>query len=151
MRRHRNITRVDDDASRTHAWRVTVQRKGKISVSSFSDGVYGGKMKALSAAIEHRDLLISEHSLREHRIWLCSRLRKNNTSGIPGVGRYEVLANRNTGRYYAFWLACWADEKGRNRNRKFMISRFGERRAKSLAIAERKSQLLRVSALKEQM
>ena len=49
------ITRVDHEPSRTHAWRVTIQRQGKVHVGHFSDGVYGGKMKALGAAKQFRD------------------------------------------------------------------------------------------------
>jgi hypothetical protein len=75
-------------------------------------------------------------------------LRKNNTSGIPGVGRYEVVADSKTGRRQVFWLAFWVDESGVRRQRKFFISIYGDRRAKRLAMAERKRQLNRVGAIK---
>lgn len=149
MSLHRNISRIDDDKKRHHAWIVTVQRRGEAVVRSFSDGIYGGKEEALTAAIAHRDLLLSQHSQFEHQVWVRTRLRRNNTSGIPGVGRYETLANAKTGRRAAFWLASWIDEHGIGRKRKFLISHYGERRAKQLAIAERKRQLLRVCALKD--
>jgi hypothetical protein len=148
MARQRNIKRVDNETTRTHGWVVTVQRRGEIVVRLFADGVYGGKKKALAAAAAYRDLLLSHHSQFEHQVWARSRLRKNNTSGIPGVGRYEVLANANTGRRDKFWLAFWVDELGRSRKRKFAISRYGEHHAKRLAIAERERQLLRVCAIK---
>jgi hypothetical protein len=80
-------------------------------------------------------------------IWVRTRLRKNNTSGIPGVARYEVLANPNTGRRAAFWLAFWVDEHGASRKRKFYVTLRGERQAKRLAIAERERQLSRVCAI----
>lgn len=148
MSRHRNITRVDNEQSRTHAWRVTLQRKNEIVVSSFSDGNHGGKRKALKAAIEYRDFLLADYSAVEHQLWLRTRLRKNNTSGIPGVARYEVLANPNTGRRDAFWLASWVNEHGASRKRKFHVARRGERQAKRLAIAERERQLIRVCEIK---
>lgn len=148
MARQRNITRIDNDTKRTHAWLVTVQRRGEIVVRSFSDGIYGSKRKALAAAVAYRDLLLSRHSQFEHQVWVRSRLRKNNTSGIPGVGRYEVLANPNTGRREAFWLASWVNEHGLSRKRKFSVSCHGERHAKRLAIAERERQLLHVCAIK---
>ena len=148
MARHRNITRIDNDANRTHAWVVTLQRKGEIVVRSFSDGTYGGKNKALAAAVDYRDLLLSHYFGFEHQVWVRPRLRNNNTSGIPGVARYETLANPNTGRREAFWLASWVNEHGLSRKRKFSVSCYGERHAKRLAIAERERQLLRVCAIK---
>jgi hypothetical protein len=147
MKHSRNIVRIDHEASRTHGWRVTLQRKGEITIKMFSDGVYGGKRKALKAAVEFRRALLNQYSPVEHQLWVRTRLRRNNTSGIPGVGRYEVLANPNTGRREAFWLASWINENGASRKRKFYVSCYGEREAKLLAIAERERQLNRVCAI----
>lgn len=148
MKPPRNIMRIDHEASRTYGWRVTLQRKGEIIVNTFSDGVYGGKRNALKAAIERRNTLLNQHSPVEHQLWVRTRLRRNNTSGIPGVGRYDVLANPNTGRRSTFWLASWVNEHGAGRKRKFYVSLYGERQAKRLAIAERELQLLRVCAIR---
>ena len=51
----RNIIRVDHEASRTHAWRVTVQRHKDIAVKMFSDAIYGGKrnLKGSHLVISH--------------------------------------------------------------------------------------------------
>ena len=125
-----------------------MQRKGEIIINLFSDGIYGGKQKALKAAVAHRNTLLSQHSPLEHQLWVRSRLRKNNTSGIPGVGRYNVLDNPNTGHRSVFWLASWVNENGASRKRKFYVSCYGERQAKRLAIAERERQLNRVCAAK---
>jgi hypothetical protein len=144
----RNIIRVDHEGSRTHAWRVTLQRWNGITVKTFSDSVHGGKRKSLKAAREYRNALLLQHSPFKHHVWLCTRLRRNNTSGIPGVGRYEVVANSNTGRRQVFWLASWANERGVRHQRKFFISSHGERHAKRLAITERRRQLNRVCAIK---
>ena len=151
MKHPRNISRMDHEAKRTYGWLVTLQRKGEIVVKMFSDGVYGGKRKALTATVEYRNILLNQHpSIEsiEYQIWVRNRLRRNNTSGIPGVGRYEVLANSNTGRGVAFWLACWTDEHGASRKRKFYVSCYGERQVKRLAIAERERQLSKVCAIK---
>lgn len=142
--KHKNIVRVDNDATRTHAWILTFARKKKIVVRYFSDSVYGGKEAALDAALAFRSFLLSCYSESDYLLWIRSRPRKNNTSGIPGVGRYEVLDNPNTGRRRAFWMASWTDENGRERKRKFSVLRHGDRRAKILAMAEREKQLLRV-------
>ena len=117
-------------------------------MKTFSDGVYGGKRKALKAAVEYRITLLSHYSDVAHQLWVRTRLRKNNTSGIPGVARYEVLANPKTGRRTAFWLASWVNEHGASRKRKFHVSCYGERQSKRLAIAERERQLNRVCTIK---
>lgn len=148
MTRFRNIVRVDHEASRTHAWRTTLQRWNGITVKTFSDSVHHGKRNALKAALEYRNTMLLRHSPFKHHVWVRTRLRRNNTSGIPGVGRYEVVADPKTGRRQVFWLAFWADERGVRRQRKFFISSYGERQAKRLAIAERTRQLNRVGAIK---
>lgn len=148
MTRPRNISRIDHEASRTYAWRTTLQRWNGITVKTFSDSVHHGKRNALKAALEYRNTLLLRHSPFKHHVWLRTRLRKNNTSGFPGVGRYEVVADSKTGRRQVFWLAFWVDESGVRRQRKFFISIYGDRRAKRLAMAERKRQLNRVGAIK---
>lgn len=143
-----NIIRVDHEASRTHAWRVTLQRHNNIAVRTFSDSIYGGKRKALKAAVEYREELLRRYSPYAHAIWVRTRLRRNNRSGIPGVGRYEQLDNPKTGYVRVFWLASWINEQGASRKRKFSVSLYGERHAKRLAVAERERQLSRVCAVK---
>ena len=144
----RNIIRVDHEASRTHAWRVTVQRHNDIVVKMFSDSIHGGKRKALKAAEEYRDELLRRYSPYAHAIWVRTRLRRSNTSGIPGVGRYEERANPHTGYTRVFWLASWVNEQGDSRKRRFLVTHYGERQAKRLAIAERERQLTLVCATK---
>jgi hypothetical protein len=146
--RPRNITRIDHKASHTYAWRTTLQRWNGITVKTFSDSVHHGKRNALKAALAYRNRLLLQHSSFKHHVWVRTRLRKSNTSGIPGVGRYDVVANSKTGRRQVFWLAFWVDERGVRRQCKFFISSYGERRAKRLAIAERRRQLNRVGAIK---
>ena len=142
-----NIKRVDHDASRDHGWVVTMQRKGEIIVKRFSDGIYGGKREALKAAVDYRDSLLAQDQPFDHQIWIRTRLRKNNRSGIPGVHRYEVVDNPNTGNVREYWIAHWTDEHGATRQRKFSIARYGEEEAKLLAMAEREYQLHRVCTL----
>lgn len=117
-------------------------------LKTFSDSVYGGKRKALNAAVEYRDALLLQHSPFEHQIWVRTRLRKNNTSGIVGVARYERSAKASAGRAQGFWLASWVNENGASRKRKFSASLHGESQAKRLAIGERERQLKLVCAIK---
>jgi hypothetical protein len=144
----RNIIRVDHEASRTHAWRVTLQRRHDIVVKTFSDSLHGGKRKALKAAEEYRDELLRRYSPYAHAIWVRTRLRRNNTSGISGVARYEERAHLNRRYIRVFWLASWVNKQGDSCKRRFMVSHYGERQAKRLAVAERERQLCLVCASK---
>jgi hypothetical protein len=146
--RYRNILRADDTKKRVHAWKVALQRRNETVVRCFSDGVHGGREKALAAAVAYLDQLLSCHSDFEHQVWMRTRLRKSNTSGIPGVGRDEYGDARN-GHHNVSWRAFWRDEQGLLRHgRRYYVSRYGETQAKRLAIAERERQLLRVCEIK---
>ncbi len=142
-----NIKRLDNDAKKDHGWIVTLQRKGAIIVKRFSDGTYGGKRVALEAAVEYRDSFLARDKPLDHQIWIRTRLRKNNKSGIPGVLRYEITGNPNTGNVRVYWIAAWTNEHGMTRQRKFSVARYGEEEARLLAIAERDFQLRRVCAI----
>lgn len=131
MKRLRNIRRFDDEARRTHGWLVQVQRKAHITIKMFSDGVHGGRRKALKAAVTYRKQVKTEVSAFDHQVWRRSILRRNNSSGISGVGRYDRRDHRRGGGQ-AYWLASWIDEHGAGRKRKFFILRHGERAAKRL-------------------
>jgi len=56
-----NIRRVDHEASRTHCWRVTVQRRSRLYRRDFSDRIHGGSEQALKAAQLYRDTLTQTH------------------------------------------------------------------------------------------
>jgi hypothetical protein len=56
-----NIRRVDHDASSTHCWRVTVQRRKRIFARDFSDGRQGGRQAALQAAQLYRNNLVKAY------------------------------------------------------------------------------------------
>jgi hypothetical protein len=115
-------------------------------VKTFSDSIYGGKRKALKTAAAHRDELLCRYSPYAHAIWVRTRLRWNNTSGIPGVTRYEERINPNTGSTRVFGLTSWVNEQGDSCKRRFMVSHYGERQAKRLAVAERKERLKGVTS-----
>lgn len=141
-----NITRFENEARRTRAWLVRVQRNSKIISKMFSDGVHGGKRKALQAAISFREQVLAGVPNCEYQMRRRNVVRRNNKSGISGVGRYEVQSD--SGHIRSYWLARWDDERGMCRLRKFSVGRYGERKAKQLAIAERRRQLAQVCATK---
>jgi len=145
MKHFRNIRRIDDDLSRTHAWFVQVQRRNHIKRKMFSDAIFGGKKEALSAALEYRDALLAAPTTptpAEHNLWHRTIVRRNNTSGIPGVGLFKRANGSER------WIAFWTDENGRKRSRTFSVLTYGHRKAKQLAVAERKRQLERLFQIK---
>jgi hypothetical protein len=121
---------------------VQLTRKGLQYNKHFSDGVYGGKQKALNAAKEYRKSIISKHSHYTKKD-VCSKVRRNNQSGIPGVGKYSY--NGRNGKLYWFWLAYWTDENGSRRQRKFMINTYGEDEAFDHAVKLRQKMLSKMS------
>jgi len=142
MKHLRNIRRIDDDSRRTHAWLVQVQRRSHIKIKLFSDGIFGGKKKALSAALEYRDALLAAPTPAEQNLWHRTIVRRNNTSGIPGVGLFKRANGSER------WVAFWIDETGRKRSRTFAVKSHGNRKAKQLAVAEQKRQLERLFQIK---
>lgn len=127
-----------------HGWRVQIQRKNRVELSHFSDLQYGGKRKALQAAIAHRDALFQEMHGADYPQWRRSCKRRNNTSGMVGVGRYiarEMTGGKPVER--PFWLGFWIGDDGKRHSRKFRVSKYGERQAKALARAAREQALAR--------
>lgn len=145
MQRFYGITRVDQEFSRTHAWKVAIQRRNRIHTAQFSDGVYGGKQAALHAAMRHRDELVQ--SLRPlSRQELCRIRKKNNRSGIPGVTRIEQYeTQRGRKRLRVCWVAQWPVGPGRAKQRKFSVRLYGERGAFMRALRTRRQALAALS------
>ncbi len=133
--RHDHVCRVVN-GSRAH-WLVEVRCRRHVAKQVFSDIAYGGKNKALQAALAWRDamLIVAERDLWLRRVTL---LRRDNSSGVVGIGRYvsrEVQGDKLVER--ASWHASWLGGDGKRRNRKFAVRKYGEKGAKSLAQAAR--------------
>ena len=136
-----NIRRVDHEASSTHCWRVTVQRRKRIFVRDFSDGRQGGRRRAFQAARLCRDALINAHSPLTKPAY-CAIRKKNNRSGISGlmrVDKWQVQNGRRARRLY--WEAQWPIGNGKARHQKFSITKYGEEGAKRKALAARRAAL----------
>ncbi|MGH6889823.1 MAG: hypothetical protein ACREHF_11625 [Rhizomicrobium sp.] len=100
----------------------------------FADGKYDGKTKALSAAKAWRDRIVKSASDVDYVLWRRQKRSRPSSSGIVGVGRYEVQYEANR---YPIWEASWQDADGKRHNRRFFISVHGEKGAKALACATR--------------
>ncbi|MFO0702182.1 MAG: hypothetical protein U0236_23490 [Nitrospira sp.] len=139
------ISRIDQIQSRTHAWVVRVQRRRLAHARQFSDGCYGGKTKALTAAQRYRDELLAS-LVPITRQEVCQIRKKNNRSGVSGVTRidtWEWSRGRRFRRRY--WDAQWPDRTGRAVHKKFSIRKYGERRAFRLAVLARRNGLCTLS------
>jgi hypothetical protein len=136
------ITRVDNPVSRTHGWLVTIQRRGTIYRRQFSDGVFGGKAKALAEAKAYRDSVVASNppfSRREH----AEIRKKNNKSGVVGVCRYCASETRDkaTRERRWFWVASWVLPDGRAKRIKFSVNKYGEEAAFRMAVKARRAAL----------
>jgi hypothetical protein len=121
-------------------WEVRLVRDGKKYLKQFFFRAYGDRDKALAHAQAWRDELVRAHPPQSRRD-RASKLRSNNTSGIPGV---SVQCDRE-GRP-VLWLASTYIGPGQILRKAFSIGRWGAQ-AQALAIAERESQLSRMAGL----
>jgi len=121
-------------------WEVRLVRGGKKYARQFYFRAYGGRDAALVHAQAWRDDMVRHHPpvARRER---ASRLRSNNTSGVPGV---SLQCDRN-GRP-VLWLASTYLGPGKVLRKAFSINRWGAE-ARNLAIAARQSQLACMNGL----
>lgn len=124
--RYHHIHRIEHAPSRAYGWRVQVQRRNQVIIELFTDNLYAGQRSALKAALQRRDKILNGLQDRRYNVWR-NRKRRNNTSGIVGVGRY-VSRERNATSVIEriSWQAFWDDSDGRRRSRKFSVNRYGE-------------------------
>lgn len=130
----RYIFRVERGGVR--CWDVCIRRKRSTRAHKlFSDSKWGGKAGALRAAIKFRDNFLNDADEQDYALWRRKHIkRRDNTSGLRGVGRYAVRAGGQKKAYVTYmWIAFWQDTAGKRRSRAFSIKRYGERRAKALA------------------
>ena len=140
-----NIRRVDHDASSTHCWRVTVQRRKRIFVRDFSDGRHGGRQAALQAAQLYRNQLVKAYPPLSKAAY-CAIRKKNNRSGISGLTRvdtWQMYRGRRFRRLY--WEAQWPIGNGKAQHKKFSITKYGEDGAYLRAHTARKTALKALS------
>lgn len=136
------ISRVDNEASRTHGWLVTIQRRGIIYRRHFSDGTVGGRDPAFTAATLFRDSVIARHPPLKLRDY-SNIVKKSNRSGVVGVCRYcaSETRDRPAGRQRWFWVASWPLPSGQRRRVKFAVNKYGEEGAFKRALKARREAL----------
>ena len=132
------IIRIDRDAAWKHLWQVTIQRRNRLYTRNFPDLRHGGRDEALVAAQAYRDALLAEHPPLTRRA-RCAILKKNNRSGVAGVTRIVSIDRRwkHVARA-AYWVARWPGEGGTVKQRRFAVTKYGERGAFLKAVQARK-------------
>lgn len=132
------ISRIDDYVHRTHAWRVSLCRRGKRLVKNFPDKKHGGKAKALASAKEYRDKLLLQYPPISRKEFSSAR-RRNNKTGITGVYKYAKRFELRDGtiRESWYWEANWPTERGESAHESFAVNQYGEAVARQMAIRAR--------------
>ncbi|MFJ7883905.1 AP2 domain-containing protein [Pseudomonas sp. NPDC096917] len=131
-RNHCFIHPIKDKNGRPCAWKVDIQRSGKVHMHVFDFAEYGGEIAALEAAETLRNQLVLKMPLSftyENR----QRLMPHNTSGHAGV--YRVKSNQ-----IDYWRATTRIH-GYNLSKSFRVDRYGDEEAKQMALLERERQL----------
>ncbi len=133
------ISRIDDDVYHTHAWRVSLRRRGKMHVKNFADKKCGGKRKALQLAKNCRDEIVDRYPPMTRKEF-SSIIRSNNTSGITGVykyaKKYRLADSREIKSWY--WEAHWPTQRGKWKSVRFSVKELGDDIARAKALRARK-------------
>jgi hypothetical protein len=142
------ISRIDDDYHNTHAWRVSLRRRGKALVKNFPDKKYGGKPDALAAARKYRDQLLEQYPPLTRKEFASLR-RRNNKSGITGVYRYAKKYRLADGREreHCYWEAHWPTEAGCYESVRYSVNNYGEDLARRHAVRARERGLSQVQGV----
>lgn len=135
------ITRIKSGAA-IAGWNFRLRHAGRIESKFFSDRSYGGKENTLAVARMYRDARLNQLGPKDSMRHV-GKSNSRNSSGIVGVSRTIIMIN---GRSYACWSAQWPLSAGRHCIRRFSVLKFGEEKARLLAIKARKDG---VKALKE--
>jgi hypothetical protein len=129
--RHKNITRVDHDNSRTHGYNVRIRWAGNKYCQFFGDQKHGDRLGALAAAIEWRNATeqrIGKPRTEQPVIGMNTR----NKSGVIGVRRCRKAGVEV---FTVSWIKY--GERRQVAATSFSIRKHGEQKAFKLAIRAR--------------
>ena len=142
------ISRIDDESYRTHAWRVSLRRRGTMHVRNFADAKCGGKLNALRLARRYRDELIRKYPPLTRKEFSAIR-RRNNHSGVVGVCRVATSYRLQDGRvrYCWYWEAIWPTTPGKHETVRFSVNKLVDTGAFNRAFAARARGFRRVEGV----
>jgi len=128
------VSRIDQPEKHNHGFYVRLTRNGKRFAKFFSDLKYGGKAKALVSAKKHYAQLCKNNPPMSRKAFAQIERRASKT-GIVGVSKIIKVVK---GRPYKFWQATWSPTPGTVRKQAYSIKKYGDAKAKTLAIKSRK-------------
>ena len=132
------ITRIDQPEKKNHGFYVRITHRGKSHQKYFPDKSSGGKTKALKAAKDHRDKLLSKMPKYKQEA-AAKKKRRIKQSGMVGVT--HVVSKSPKGKTYEYWQAAWLDGDSKRKTAKFSITRYGNDKALDLAKKARRAGL----------
>lgn len=125
------INRVQE-GTKSPAYYVAIKRHGLQLSKHFATSLHGGEEGAFRAAQEWRDRILALLPPMTYR-QLRTLVRRNNTSGVPGVWRTEKHS-------CAYWVAT-SELGGKKQTRHFNVNEHGEEGARQMAIKARQQML----------
>ncbi|MEM6279762.1 MAG: AP2 domain-containing protein [Verrucomicrobiota bacterium] len=130
------ITRIDQPEKKNHGFYVRITHRGKSHQKYFPDKASGGKTKALKAAKEHRDKLLSKMPKYKQEA-AAKKKRRIKQSGVVGVT--HVVSKSPKDKTYEYWQAAWVDGDNKRKTAKFSIKRYGNDKALEMAKKARRA------------
>ncbi len=125
----------------TSRFRILINHNKEIIQEYFYVGAEKSEKAAKDAAIKRWREIRKKYPVLTKRKFR-EVLRKPTASGISGVTR---ITTRARGNEYEVWKANWTTRRGVRRSKQFSINKYGERKAKQLAIQARKEALDKIS------
>ena len=134
----KGITRFDIHERGTYGFMVRISRRDKKLNQFFSDKEYGGKRKALAAAIECYEEWVAELPPPVTSKGIKS---VRNKSGRVGVHLAVNPSYRIKGVTYNSYVAAWRSEGGQREKISFSVEKYGKKIAYQLACLARDKEI----------
>ena len=134
----KGITRFDIHERGTYGFMVRISRRDKKLNQFFSDKEYGGKRKALAAAVECYEEWVAELPPPVTSKGIKS---VRNKSGRVGVHLAVNPSYRIKGVTYNSYVAAWRSEGGQREKISFSVEKYGKKIAYQLACLAREKEI----------
>ncbi len=126
----KHISRID--SKNTHGWFVRLYQDGETHSKFFSDGVHGGREKALKVATKYRDQYIKEHNIQY--LPYFEKPMKSNKTGVSGVS--ESFHTWRSGKKVPCYIVFWAPKPNERKTKYFYPHHFNNKKEAFKAAVE---------------